>query len=48
LPFGGGSRYTAAREATRQLRPAYNSGDFIHPNDAGYQAMANAVSLGAL
>ena len=28
-----------------QLRPAYNSGDGAHPNDAGYQAMANAIDL---
>jgi lysophospholipase L1-like esterase len=30
------------------LNPAYNSGDNLHPNDAGYQVMANAVSLGTL
>jgi lysophospholipase L1-like esterase len=28
--------------------PAYDSGDHLHPNDAGYQAMANAVNLTAL
>ncbi len=27
------------------INPAYDSGDHLHPNDAGYQAMANAVSL---
>jgi lysophospholipase L1-like esterase len=27
------------------LLPAYDSGDHLHPNDAGYQAMANAVHL---
>ncbi len=27
------------------LAPWYDSGDFMHPNDAGYQAMANAVNL---
>lgn len=27
------------------LNPAYDSGDHLHPNDAGCQAMANAVSL---
>jgi lysophospholipase L1-like esterase len=27
------------------LAPAYDSGDHLHPNRAGYQAMANAVSL---
>jgi lysophospholipase L1-like esterase len=30
------------------LNPAYNSGDSLHPNDAGYQVMASAVSLRAL
>src|SRR5205823_2935138 len=28
-----------------QFLPAYDSGDHLHPNDAGYQAMANAVDL---
>jgi lysophospholipase L1-like esterase len=27
------------------MRPAYDSGDNLHPNDAGYQAMAKAVDL---
>ncbi len=27
------------------MNPAYDSGDHLHPNDAGYQAMANAISL---
>ena len=27
------------------MLPAYDSGDHLHPNDAGYQAMANAVNL---
>jgi len=27
------------------INPAYDSGDHLHPNDAGYQVMANAVSL---
>jgi lysophospholipase L1-like esterase len=30
---------------TRML-PAYDSGDHLHPNDAGYAAMGNAVDLG--
>jgi lysophospholipase L1-like esterase len=25
--------------------PAYDSGDHLHPNDAGYQAMADAINL---
>jgi lysophospholipase L1-like esterase len=28
-----------------QLKPQFDSGDHVHPNDAGYQAMADAVSL---
>lgn len=28
--------------------PAYDSGDHLHPDDAGYQAMAGAVQLSAL
>lgn len=30
------------------LRPAYDSGDHLHPNDTGYQALAAAIPLGAL
>jgi len=25
--------------------PTFDSGDHLHPNDAGYEAMANAVDL---
>jgi lysophospholipase L1-like esterase len=28
-----------------RLLPAYDSGDHLHPNDAGYRAMANAIDL---
>lgn len=28
-----------------QLRPAYDSGDHVHPNDAGYQAIARSIDL---
>lgn len=28
-----------------RLRPAFDSGDHLHPNDAGYAAMANAFDL---
>jgi lysophospholipase L1-like esterase len=28
-----------------ELRPEYDSGDRLHPNDAGYEAMAKAVDL---
>ncbi len=31
-----------------KLNPAYDSGDHLHPNDAGYQAMARAVNLNTL
>ncbi|MEV6607983.1 SGNH/GDSL hydrolase family protein [Kutzneria sp. NPDC051319] len=31
-----------------RLRPAYDSGDHLHPGDAGTQAMANAVDLATL
>jgi lysophospholipase L1-like esterase len=31
-----------------RLNPAYDSGDHLHPNDAGYQAMANALDLALL
>jgi lysophospholipase L1-like esterase len=29
-----------------QLAPAYDSGDHLHPNDAGYQALADSLDLG--
>jgi lysophospholipase L1-like esterase len=28
-----------------QLRPAYDSGDGVHPNDAGHEAMARAIAF---
>ncbi|GAA1717787.1 SGNH/GDSL hydrolase family protein [Fodinicola feengrottensis] len=31
-----------------QMLPAYDSGDHLHPGDAGYQAMADAVPLSLL
>ena len=30
------------------LNPAYDSGDHLHPNDAGYAALAAAVDLAKL
>lgn len=37
----------ATRDPSHLTRflPAYDSGDHLHPNDAGYQAMANAIDL---
>lgn len=32
----------------QMFNPVYDSGDHLHPNDAGYQAMANAVDLAML
>jgi lysophospholipase L1-like esterase len=31
-----------------RLLPAYDSGDHLHPNDAGYRVMAEAINLGSL
>jgi lysophospholipase L1-like esterase len=37
----------ATRDPSSPLKflPAYDSGDHLHPSDAGYQAMANAIDL---
>lgn len=32
-------------QAPTKFNPKYDSGDHLHPNDAGYQAMANAIDL---
>ncbi|SFD52343.1 SGNH/GDSL hydrolase family protein [Paracidovorax konjaci] len=32
-------------DAPSRLRTAYDSGDHLHPNDTGYQAMADAIDL---
>jgi|GEM_PF-473175 len=39
---------TATHDPTMPVNwyPPYNSGDSLHPNDAGHQAIANAVNLG--
>jgi lysophospholipase L1-like esterase len=39
---------TAAPGDPETLNPSYDSGDHLHPNDAGTEAMANAVDLSAL
>src|SRR4051794_20514298 len=36
-----------AADPSRML-PAYDSGDHLHPNDSGYEAMANEVDLDAI
>jgi lysophospholipase L1-like esterase len=30
------------------MRPEYNSGDDVHPNDAGMRAIADAIDLDTL
>ena len=35
-------------EVPQRLRAAYDSGDRLHPNDVGYEALAGAVPLSAL
>jgi lysophospholipase L1-like esterase len=37
----------AVQDASNPLAmsPAYDSGDSLHPSDAGYQAMADAIDL---
>jgi lysophospholipase L1-like esterase len=37
----------AIRDPNKPARilPAYDSGDNLHPNDAGYKAMADAIDL---
>jgi len=32
-------------EHPKQFRPGFNNGDHLHPNDAGYQAMADTIDL---
>jgi lysophospholipase L1-like esterase len=32
----------------QRIAPAYDSGDHLHPSDAGYRAMAEAIDLGVL
>jgi len=39
------ARATADPSDPERLNPAYDSGDHLHPNDAGTQAMADAVNL---
>jgi lysophospholipase L1-like esterase len=32
----------------KQMVPAYDKGDNLHPNDAGYKAMAESIDLNLL
>ena len=36
---------TRAADTPTKIRADFDSGDHLHPNDAGYQAMANAIDL---
>jgi lysophospholipase L1-like esterase len=42
------ARAVADPNHPQQLAHRYDSGDHLHPNDAGYRAMAGAIDLGAL
>jgi lysophospholipase L1-like esterase len=42
------NKATADPQNPQTLLPAYDSGDHVHPSDAGYQAMADAVDLSNL
>lgn len=42
------ARAVQDRFSPLSLNPAYNSGDNVHLNDAGYQAMAGAINLALL
>jgi lysophospholipase L1-like esterase len=42
------AKVLADRLSPLRLNPVYDSGDHLHPNSAGYRAMANAVNLGML
>jgi len=41
-------RATRDPEHPARLLPAYDSGDHLHPNDAGYKAMGETVDIGLL
>jgi lysophospholipase L1-like esterase len=42
------ARAVQDRSSPLYINPAYNSGDNVHPNDAGYEAMASAINLALL
>ncbi|MBT9330141.1 SGNH/GDSL hydrolase family protein [Acidipila sp. 4G-K13] len=39
------NKVIADPQAPQTMLPAYDSGDHVHPNDAGYKAMADAIDL---
>jgi lysophospholipase L1-like esterase len=41
------NKATADPQALQTMLPAYDSGDHVHPNDAGYKAMADSIDLSA-
>ncbi len=41
-------KLTADPANPKHIKAEYDSGDHLHPNDAGYEAMGNAVDLGLL
>lgn len=42
------AKVLAERSNPEVMNPRYDSGDHLHPNDAGYRAMAAAINLAAL
>lgn len=42
------ARVVGVPDEPNYLNPIYDSGDGLHPSDAGYQAMADAINLSAL
>ena len=42
------ARATVDPQDPQIINPIYDGGDHLHPNDQGYQAMANAINLRAL
>jgi lysophospholipase L1-like esterase len=41
-------RVLADPKDPERISPQYDYGDHLHPNDAGYQLMADAIDLGSL
>ena len=44
-PSSISTRCCVIRAIPHACWPAYDSGDHVHPNDAGYRAMADAIDL---